>query len=129
MIKSEVLDLTKVLIKSTATYIHKRIELNENKEFYAQGIIDSFKLIERSSTMEDLRIQLKEQIDRTIYMRKPGFLSSVNPRKYYTMALYHVLDIQNSIETRFVTGTNPDTKFITNGGIVLYEDESIFGHL
>jgi hypothetical protein len=95
---------TITLIKSIERYVLPKIQFETEKRAYSLAVIRA--IIRLNETSDFLEAKEKQ---RQISLKEIKNLSSKftllsNPNKYYKLALHHIEDAFNSVDTRFFTG-------------------------
>lgn len=95
---------TITLIKSIERYVLPKIAFETEKRAYTLAIVRAIVRLSESSRFLEAK---KEQISissKEIKNLTSKFTLLSNPNKYYKLALLHIEDAFNSVDTRFFTG-------------------------
>jgi hypothetical protein len=122
-------DMMLTLTRATANYIHRRIENLSHRNAYAKGMsrcVDAMKSASFSHSLMREKLNLIEQSVDQEY--KQSFFKRFRlEREYYLLAVENCIDIIDSIEARFVTGTcDSDPRFYKNKSLLVYKNELNF---
>lgn len=117
-----------LLMKSTGHYVHRRILKERDKVAYVSGVKDCLLILtDEWASFDDMRTALANT--NMVHQRIPTrFMKSrKEERKYYVLAYEHALDIVNSLEKRYVTGSgDKEPRGIAAQGMVYFENENLF---
>lgn len=129
----DALALMLILTKSTARYVHKRLEKNgKYRGAYTcamtQSITELKNCIEDDRTIMYTRSRVEGiKIFADNVYPKHWYKSNEECRGYYNMAIDQVLEIIDSLDSRFITGgCDTDPRMFRGRGLHIYEDESVF---
>ena len=117
------------LAKATANYIYRRIEYISYREAYAKGMAKCIETMKNTAHSHSLMRTLVGSIERDLDKDYPQtfFKKFRIEREYYMLAVENSLDIINSIEGRFITGTSDsDPRFYKDKDLFIYRDQLEF---
>jgi hypothetical protein len=125
-------ELMLTLMKSTGTYVYKRIENRaRHREAYKLGMT---KCIEQMT--ESIHVGHEPQYIKDLLLLKEGDANSYYPdglifknenKQYYIMACKNCIEIIDNLEARFLTGgSDTDPRIFRNKNLFVYSCEDIF---
>lgn len=118
-----------ILMKSTARYVHRRIQDKRSKDAYRVAMTACIDVLSSKwNNMDTIKQKLNGVRDDASVLFKPTFFDKKKTElQYYHMACDHAMDIVLKLEKRFLTGdSDPEPRGYRNKGVYIYEDEGIF---
>lgn len=119
-----------ILMRSTGKYVYRRITTKQGKDAYRLSMVECIKVV--SSGLENLdmiKTKVQSHLSETEHLYpKTLFNKRHEEIRYHEMAVYQTMDILESLEARFITGScDSEPRGYRGKAIDIYEDESIFG--
>lgn len=92
------------LIKATERYVLPKIHFDAEKRAYTLAIVRAIIRINESKSFLEAKRKQKDASIKEINQLDNKLTLLSNPTKYYKLALSHIEEAFNSVDTRFVTG-------------------------
>lgn len=116
-------------MKSTGRYVHRRIEKQSGKDAYRDAMRACIEFVSAGEyELSTVKAQIEGWKDHLRHRFPNKFLSKRDyERRHHDLACQHALDIVNSIEARFITGScDSEPRLLRGQGVVYYYDDSLF---
>lgn len=123
----DVSDTITTLVKATANYVADRIEIKKDREAYLYSIQENIKEIRDAANLHELQTALiSNRSERdAMYARDKSIFDRSNQPHYYAMGCDHVLEVAQSVFTRFVTGGGDEAPRLAKTIMVYTPDKYI----
>lgn len=123
---TDVNDIAKKLMNATADFVSRRIQHKKDRDAYLKAFRYAYLTLKETnvSTANQL-LKAKKKSLPSAFMKRYEFFTDV--KRYYMMAIDQAIDILDSIDARFNTGSSdPDDIFLCTILEGKDEDKGIF---